>query len=319
MAQNENEKRQQKKRRGPYLVASLIIAIIIWSLVSFTTDTEITKTIHDVNVSYVGEQALKERGFIVTDLRENTDLWVKLSGRRNDLIETIDRIRIELDVSSISEAGEAELEGTVKVYNSQVDVVKKSFTYVPVTVEEYVTKEIPIEVKQIGSFKNNPVVSDPEYHTIEISGAKSEISHVEKGCVTVDLSKLTSSGETSSGIVLMDSDGEVITDAVTIEGTTSDMMISNVICEYAELPVKAVAGEAVYSRAELDEENTEINPQTITIAVMPGCSFSEIKAVINEYTTDEISCELIQEDGMYIPDNEKYVQIKPAFKNQITE
>ncbi|MGN0182004.1 MAG: YbbR-like domain-containing protein [Candidatus Ornithomonoglobus sp.] len=301
------------------MVASLIIAIIIWSLVTFTTDTDITKKIHDVNVSYVGEQALKERGFVVTGVRENLDLWVKLSGKRGDLMGVIDKVRIELDLSSITEAGETELEGTVKTSDSQVDVIKKSFTYVPVIIEEYITKEIPIEVKQIGSFKNNPVVSDPEYHTIEISGAKSEIDRVDTGCVTVDLSKLTASGETVSGVVLMDRDGEVITDAVTIEGPTADMTVSNIVCEYAEVPVKPVLGEDIYNQPALDEENTETDPQTVKIAVMPGYSFSEVKAVINEYTTDEISCELIQEEGMYISDSDRYVKIKPAFAERTTE
>lgn len=313
------EKQQHKKRRGPYMIASLIIAIIMWSLVTFTTDTEITKKIHDVNVVYVGEQALKERGFVVTGVSENPDLWVKLSGKRGDLMGVIDRVRIELDLSGITGAGEAELEGTVKTSDNQVEVIKKSFTYVPVMVEEYITKEIPVEVKQIGSFRNNPVISDPEYHTIEISGAKSELDRVDKGCVTVDLSKLTESGKTSSGVVLMDSDGEIITDAVTIEGSTADMTVSNIVCEYKELPVKPVLGEGIYSQAAIDEENTETDPETVKAAVMPGYSFSEVKAVINEYTTDEISCELIQEEGMYIPDDEKYVKIKPAFKEQTNQ
>ncbi|MGN1116337.1 MAG: YbbR-like domain-containing protein [Candidatus Ornithomonoglobus sp.] len=319
MAQKESEKKQQNKKRGPYLAASLIIAIIIWSLVTFTTDTEITKTIHDVDVSYVGEQALKERGFVVTGVGEGADLWIKLGGRRGDLINTIDRVRVELDVSAITASGETELEGTVKTYNSQVEVIKKSFTYVPVIAEEYKTKEIPIHVKQIGSYKNNPVVSEPEFHTIEISGAKSEIDRIAEGCVTVDLSKLTDSGTTSSGVVLMDSDGEVITDAVTIEGPTSEMTISNVVCECAELTVKPVLGDSLYNLTQLDEFNTKIDPQTVTAGIMPGYSFSEVKAVINEYTTDEISCELIVEDGMYIPDNEKYVKITPAFTDQTTE
>ncbi|MGM9936987.1 MAG: YbbR-like domain-containing protein [Candidatus Ornithomonoglobus sp.] len=313
------EKQQHKKRRGSYMIASLIIAIIIWSLVTFTTDTDITKKIHDVNVSYVGEQALKERGFVVMGVRENIDLWVKLSGKRGDLMGVIDKVRVELDLSSITEAGETELEGTVKTSDSQVDVIKKNFTYVPVIIEEYITKEIPIEVKQIGSFKNNPVVSDPEYHTIEISGAKSEIDRVDKGCVTVDLSKLTASGETTSGVVLMDRDDEVITDAVTIEGPTADMTVSNVVCEYEEVPVKPVLREDIYNQSVLDEENTETDPQTVKIAVMPGYSFSEVKAVINEYTTDEINCELIQEDGMYISDSDRYVKIKPAFVDRTTE
>ncbi len=319
MAQNEMTKKQQRKKRGHYLGVSLIIAIIIWSLVTFTTDTEITKTVHDVDVSFVGEQALKERGFVVTGVRDSVDLWVKISGRRGDLINTIDRVRVELDVSAISGSGETELEGTVKTYNSQVEVVKKSFTYVPVIAEEYTTKEIPVRVKQIGSYKNNPVVSEPEFRTIEISGAKSEIDRVAEGCVTVDLSKLTSSGETASGVVLMDGEGEIITDAVTIEGPTSEMTVSNVVCEYAELPVKPVLGDKLYSQDALDEFSTETDPQTVTVAVLPGYSFSEVKAVIDEYTTDEISCELVQEEGMYIPDNEKYVKVRPVFINRQTE
>ncbi|MGN0163632.1 MAG: YbbR-like domain-containing protein [Candidatus Ornithomonoglobus sp.] len=315
----QNEKQQQTTKKGLYMIASLIIAIIIWSLVTFTTDTEIAKTIHDVNVSYVGEQALKERGFVVTGVREDIDLWVKISGRRGDLIGAIDRVRVELDLSAVAEAGETEIEGTVKTSNSQVDVIKKSFTYVPVIIEEYVTKEIPIEVKQIGSFKNNPVISEPQYHTIEISGAKSEIDRVDTGCVTVDLSKLTDSGETVSGVVLMDSDGEVITDAVTIEGPTADMTVSNVVCKYEELEIRPVLGEGIYNMAALDEENTETDPETVKVWVMPGYSFSDVKAVINEYTTEEISCELVQEDGMYIPDSDKYVKIRPVFAERTTE
>lgn len=319
MARSGSDEERSKKRRGMYFAMSLITAIVIWCLVTFTTDTDITKTVHDVKVVYTGEQALKEKGFVVTDAAADKGLWVKLSGRRGDLIDTIDRVRVELDVSGITEAGETELEGTVKTYNSQVYIMKKSFTYVPVTIEEYETKEIPITVKQIGSFKNNPVVSTPEFASVVIAGAKSEIDRVSSGCVTVDLSKLAASDETVSGVVLMDDAGDVITDAKTIESSVSGMKISNVVCEYAELPVKVMSGRGLPEGVTVDEERTETEPETVKVGIMPGYSFSEVKVYVGEYTDEEIECEISERDGMYVPESEKKVRVRPVFKNAASD
>ena len=50
MAQND----KKQKRRLRYMILSVIIAVSIWSLITYTKDPEISKTFHNFKVSFDG-------------------------------------------------------------------------------------------------------------------------------------------------------------------------------------------------------------------------------------------------------------------------
>lgn len=296
------------------MISSLVIAIVMWSFVNYSNDIEIKRTFHFIDVTYTGEDILKANGYIVKKHTPIEDLSVRIAGSRAELADALDRVKIEVDVSGINGVGEYELEGTVKLPNQRIYVDKKKFSTVTVEIEEYAEKEIPIQVRQIGSFKSNPVCSEPEVSTIKIGGAKSGVEKVESGYVTVDLARLAEPVTTVSGVVLTDSEGNAITEEENVRSLKQSIKIKNIRCEYAELRVEPVL-DGTLGGYTLDREATVTAPETVSVGIMPGYSFDSVSAVIKEYTTDTIVCELAEEEGMYLPAGSRTVEIKPAFED----
>ena len=151
---NEDKNNSKKKNRLAHMIFSLVTAIVVWAMVAYATDPDVTKTLHNVDVRFVGMHALKENNLIVTDVSSMPDLAVKVSGKRSNMIDSIDNIVVEIDVSEIDQAGSYNLSGNVVLPNSRINLERVMFDSVPVNIDEYAEKNIPIEVRQTGLFKN---------------------------------------------------------------------------------------------------------------------------------------------------------------------
>lgn len=310
--EREKDKERQKKNKIGYMILSIIISIIIWVMVAYMTDPDVTKTLHNVDVRFVGEDMLIDKGLIVTDENELPDLSVKISGKRSDMIYAIDNVVIEVDVSDIDSEGEYDLEGTVILPNSRINLERVRFDTVPVVVGEYAEKNIDIEIRQTGTLKGKLVKSESEMKSVKITGSKDEIDSVASGYAVVDISKLEDSQSLRTNFVLVDNAGNLISKNETISTETPDIVINNTVYEAVELPVKAELSDELHGRYTLDEENTEIEPDRVTVGVLPGESYSEVKTTVKDTDSEEHDCDLQEEEGMYIPDNVKKVKVKAS-------
>lgn len=308
----EKDKERQKKNKIGYMVLSVIISIIIWVMVAYMTDPDVTKTLHNVDVRFVGEDMLIDKGLIVTDENELPDLSVKISGKRSDMIYAIDNVVIEVDVSDIDSEGEYDLEGTVILPNSRINLERVRFDTVPVVVGEYAEKNIDIEIRQTGTLKGKLVKSESEMKSVKITGSKDEIDSVASGYAVVDISKLEDSQSLRTNFVLVDNAGNLISKNETISTETPDIIINNTVYDAVELPVKAELSDELQGRYTLDEENTEIEPERVTVGVLPGESYNEVKTIVKNTDSEEYDCDLQEEEGMYIPDNVKKVKVKAS-------
>lgn len=315
MAKNENgkeretEKERRKKNKMGYMIISVIISMIIWGMVAYTTDPDVSKTLHNVTVRFVGEDTLKARGLIVTGADELPDLSVKISGKRSDMVYAIDNVVVEFDVSGIETTGVYELEGAVVLPNSRINLERIRFDTVPITIDEYEEKDISIEIRQMGVLRNKLVKSESETKSVTISGAKSEVDNVASGYASVDISKLDGDREIRTNFVMLDHDDNLISRNETIETETPDIVIENTVYDTAELKVEPILSDSLDEMYVLDSENTLVTPETLTVGVRPGSSFGSVKAVITG--TGAGDYEVMEEDGMYIPDNISKVYIDP--------
>ena len=308
----EKDKERQKKNKIGYMVLSVIISIIIWVMVAYMTDPDVTKTLHNVDVRFVGEDMLIDKGLIVTDENELPDLSVKISGKRSDMIYAIDNVVIEVDVSDIDSEGEYDLEGTVILPNSRINLERVRFDTVPVVVGEYAEKNIDIEIRQTGTLKGKLVKSESEMKSVKITGSKDEIDSVASGYAVVDISKLEDSQSLRTNFVIVYNAGNLISKNETISTETPDIIINNTVYDAVELPVKAELSDELQGRYTLDEENTEIEPERVTVGVLPGESYNEVKTIVKNTDSEEYDCDLQEEEGMYIPDNVKKVKVKAS-------
>ena len=77
-------------------------------MVVYINDPSITIILKDVDVKITGEETLKKNGYVVTGRDDLPYMSVKVSGRRSDLIDYMDKVYIKVDVSKATIPGEQE-------------------------------------------------------------------------------------------------------------------------------------------------------------------------------------------------------------------
>ena len=108
----DNVKRFQKIKR---VISSIVIAIVVWFLIVNVVNPRINISLKDVPVTFVGEGYLRDRGFVVVDKDKIPDFSIKVKGTRTDLLAGMDRIRVEIDLSTVDKEGKFTVTPTVRI------------------------------------------------------------------------------------------------------------------------------------------------------------------------------------------------------------
>ena len=197
------------------MLLSIAIAFGLWTYVITSVSPGSEETYSQIPVILDGEALLAERNLMITDTSA-PNATLKLSGNRSDLYK-INRSNITLkaNLGSIAEPG-THLVGYSISYPGEVaqnafEVLTQEPKYIKVTVESRVTKEVPVEVKWIGSTPEG-FMSDREnkvldYDHITITGPASVADPIEKAVIEVDLNEQRESISQSYRYALCDKDG----------------------------------------------------------------------------------------------------------------
>ena len=237
MAQEEKTK---KKNRLSYMILSVIIAIIAWILVVYITDPEITKKFTGIPVEITGENVLAENGFVIVNRDEIPNTSLKMSGRRSDLIKSLDKARVVIDVSQIKDEGEIELETSAKGAKAGVSIEKIGAEMISVSIEKIQSKVVPVRVVQIGTPKNGLVKTEPSDATVEIKGATSELDLVEAVEVKMDITNVLSNEKRELQYSLILKDGVVAFSC----GSASGVILAKIINIFSKEKINPLIGSA---------------------------------------------------------------------------
>lgn len=252
------------------VLLSIAVAFGLWLYVITVDNPEFSDTVLDVPVSFTGETALNERGFIISlDLDSTVDL--KLTGNRSDVIKC-DRtnLTVKCDLSKIYDEGTHNLEYTVSfpgdVGNNALDVERYPST-IPVKVVRWSQKEVPVSVVCEGTVPENyfadteNVVKD--FSSVLVVGPKSVVEQIDEALIRVDLTDQTESISQSYRYTLVNVNGEAV-DASSIEVNLEEIHVDVKIQYVKEIPlvVKLVdGGGATAGNVKLDYE-----PRSIKLA-----------------------------------------------------
>lgn len=300
-----------RTQKAKTIALSLLLAVIVWLLVVYINDPDITTTVSDLNVRFVGEMSLRDKELAIMGKNDIPPLSITVTGKRSDLISFMDHIYVEVDVSDIDTVGEYNLSGTISIPTTRINVEKENFSDIPVKIESLESKELNVSVKQTGTLKGKlvkSVVNDPK---VVITGAKSEIDNVGGAVATVDISHLSDNGSERVSYMLTDSSGNLISTNETLESTHSFVDIINTIYDEKTLPVVPRLTDELDKEFILKSEGSVPSPATVTVGVTPENTDSEVIARIDridESGTGDYTLE--STDGMYIPPESKSVKVK---------
>lgn len=206
------------KSKFTSVLLAVVIAFGLWMYVITSVSPGSEETYYNIPVVLDGESVLAERNLMITDT-SSTNVSLALSGNRTDLYKVNSgNITLKANLSSILEEGTHAVSYTISypgdVAQNAFEVLSQSPKYIYVTVEKKVTKEVPVEVKWIGSTPEG-FMSDREnrvldYDYITISGPASSADLIEKAIIEVDLTEQRESISQSYRYTLCDAEGNAV-------------------------------------------------------------------------------------------------------------
>jgi len=222
---------------------------------------------HLPELAAAGQRVLEERGLTVSGLSQSS-LTVEVTGPVSVLNNlTRSNITASVDVSSITETGEHELNCRLILPNN-VDTTGAFFPEqsnpVTVTVDTLVTETMNVEVRLEGSvadgYQAGTPVADPE--TVELRGSAEQVSRVKRVAAILEADDLDQSFAGKLPLKLLDENGEVITDSsVKLNEDSAYVTMTVGVVKKVKLTVNLLSGGG----ATAEQAKCEISPSTITV------------------------------------------------------
>lgn len=254
------------------IILSILVAFAIWLYADSIDNTPKIVRVNNVPVEFVGEDALMERGLLVTSGMDIT-VDLELSSSNRTVVNNLERgkndIRLQVDLSRITNTGPNTLEWDIlypdSVNPTSVTLNYASSYYVNLTVAELSTQSVSIRGKFIGTPADGYVVGEMtfDHDSITISGEQLAVANISHALVTVDVSGATESFSTVAEFQLIDFNGNVIEDS-TFRTSIESVEVHVPILMIKELPLEIDFIESPGStQADVD---VDIDPSVITVS-----------------------------------------------------
>lgn len=210
---------------------AVVIAFGLWSYVITVEQPESEETFYNVPVVLDGSTVLEEKGLMITS---KTDLTVtlKLSGNRSDLnkLRSSD-ITVLADLTRIYEAGEKSLSYSISFPgDGAIEVVSRQPDNISLTVVEWASKEIPVEVDFEGSVPEDYVADkqdvEMDRNSVIISGPKEVVDQVHRAVVSPRLDGMKETFTATYRPTLCDELGQAIADVSSIVADHDDVQVT---------------------------------------------------------------------------------------------
>ena len=203
-----------------YIFLSVLIAISLWVYVTSLDGNEETKTIHNIPISFVGEDVLSERGLMIVG--NVPTATVKVRAKPAVLYKITDSsLRLTVNVSQITEAAEYTLAYTANLPNgvsqSEVEFVNGQIGNVSFNVVRFTSRNVEVRGKFVGTVADGYLPGDEDEFifstkTITISGQTNLVNQVDHVLVTVNGDGLKDTVNGEYEYQLIGVSGEPLTD-----------------------------------------------------------------------------------------------------------
>lgn len=259
---------------------SAVIACALWMYVITVVSPGSTDTYYNIPVNLRNESVLHDRGLILTS-SDALFVNMELSGNRTDLAKiTKDNITLVADLSTIYEPGTQTVNYSYffpgNVANDAITVLDRSPSKITLTVEQMISKSVPINLVYEGKLlsddyivdKDNVMLTDMQGTEIEdgmvdVTGPKSVIDQITQAVIAVDLTDRSTSFSANYRYTLCDKDGEPV-DAQYVTTNVGEISLTLYIQQVKEIPLRL----EIISGGGATEETSQIQfePKTIKIS-----------------------------------------------------
>lgn len=173
-------------------VIAFLAAVLLWVYVVGQVNPSTTGKLTGIPVVFAGEDSLAENDLALVDPGMVT-VDITIRGDRSDVRKVIansDRVTAVADVSGLAKGKHnVTLDITVP---SSVDLQKSSMDEVSITIDDRISKDIPVEVDYEGTFEDTQKPGNVSIHpeTITATGAAATVNSIERMKVVVSADEL---------------------------------------------------------------------------------------------------------------------------------
>ncbi len=274
-----------KKKKKPVsklnlMILSIAASIVLWVVIVQTVNPDISHIITDVPVKIIGEGTLRDRGIVIIGTEDIPRFSVKISGKRNEVIQALDRIRVNFDVSQVTQLGEFAVTPTVYAPQS-INVEHQNLGDIMLHFEECSAKEIPVVTAYEDLPKNKVIEIIPSVDKVSVSGAVSEMSALSKGVITIDASDISGSAKNMYKLTFCDENGKVLASQETLFCNISEVEAECILYDKVDFPVEVVMPEEMHGKYKIDFDKESIPFETVEGAFRePKDSIPSVRYVI---------------------------------------
>ena len=272
-------------------VLSLVMAVLLWNyVVSSNTSITRTKTLTGLTGYISGQTNLSTYGLAMLDnpAEKLGNISVQIEVPQAEYAyPSSDNVQVTLDLTSVRAAGTREVR--LKASTSYGRVVRIIPDTITLTFEALDSRQIPINA-QIGGTPSddywyNIVRCNPS--TLTVSGAASVVQDIARANVVVDVTGADSSFIAPVKYVLLDENGEEITQPM-LNRSSSSISVSVDVYPMREIPIatdpaKVLTGQPAQGYVV---ESVTVQPQMIAVA-----ADAELLESIEEMQIEPISIE----------------------------
>lgn len=217
------------------MLLSLAVAIIMWSYVINFQHTQIEHTVYNIEVKMIGESGLQDRGLMISSISDRT-VDLTLYGRRSDIskLKPSD-ITVLVDLSSIHGTGEKRMSYEVTFPSNlqgAIEIVDQSPVAIDLTVAQWDTKNIPINVELSGKPASDYLIDKDNITTslkqVDISGPMELVEQIAMAKVYANMDGATGTLEQQLELVFCDKNGQPLSGDMTAIAVETRKVVTKV-------------------------------------------------------------------------------------------
>lgn len=192
-------------------VLSIILAAILWLVITNVDDPVVTKPFFDVPVKIINDTEITDRD-LVYDIIEGKTIDFTVAARRSIKEKlTVSDFTVTADFSKLSEVNAVTINIYSPRYGSEVTVTEGKYQMMKVELEELAEKPFKVNVVQKGEPADGYYVAKKTAKTIlKVKGPKSKIERIAQIVVEVDVSDMAESFRTPEEPKALDEEGNEI-------------------------------------------------------------------------------------------------------------
>lgn len=247
---------------------SLIFAILLWIFVMDIENPIIEREISGLSIKYLNQEVLEEKKLDISNVSTN-QLSVIVFGRR-DKVVMLDRNILNATVD-LKNANFGTQNFNVEIISPDPEIFIKSISNsgIEISFDSIEEREFKVETLETGNLPQNRFLYSKvqEIDKIILHGPKRYLDSVKKVFSALDLTKLDTSKEVFSPIIIIDSEGRQINE---LKSELNNQKFNCIVYKNSNIPVSYEIEGDLSPNVQI--KSIDISPKDLVV-------FGEVKAV----------------------------------------